>query len=248
MYEQDGVLVIEVGLSGVRFEDVSVRVQGAHLVIAARRPQEDGERRYHVRGRRVPRESVYEVILPPNVCPDQATATYVHGLLRVCIPLGAEESSSGTPIPIKELEDVRARGRRGVRAGRGSQGEERPGRGRQRSSVTGSISQTRRAGASRICDAWMDRAAVGEPLRAAAPAHRYDLCEACVPIDRKRGAWLRLLYATAITVPFAREVHDHLADAGPRRRTAISCRSDATSRPTAVPLPYSSAVRRLWPS
>jgi HSP20 family molecular chaperone IbpA len=194
MFEQDGALVIEVGLSGVRFEDVSVMVQGSHLVISARHSQEDGVRRYHLRGRRVPREFVHEVMLPPCVRPDLATATYLQGLLRVCIPLGSDGMSSGRPIPLKDLTAVsaaeEAEGRDYGFAGEmeGSPAGAEAVLGGAASVPGSGVRATPLAAAVRrcaLCDAWMDGAAHGAPPP---PDVRIQpgLCPACQPAERKR--------------------------------------------------------------
>lgn len=173
MYEQDGVLVVEVGLSGVRFEDVSVRVHGAHLVVAARRTQKSGERRYHLRGRRAPQEFLQEVMLPPHACPDQATATYAHGLLRVCVPLGAE--SCGTPIEVEHLLHAYATKEEGPAGAGKDKGGVLP--------VPGSGVSRRCA----LCNKWMDGDGDAAPAPdAPATRIRYDLCPTCVPAVRRR--------------------------------------------------------------
>lgn len=194
MFEQDGALVIEAGLSGVRFEDVSVMVQGSHLVISARHSQEDGVRRYHLRGRRVPREFVHEVMLPPCVRPDLATATYLQGLLRVCIPLGADGANSGRPIPLKDLTaacgadetDAREYGFAGEMDGSPAGAGAVLGGS---ASVLGSgVRPTPLAAAVRrcaLCDAWMDGAAHSAPPPPDVRI-RYGLCAACQPAVRTR--------------------------------------------------------------
>lgn len=99
VFEQEGALVVEVGLPGVRQEDICVKAEGCQLLIGARRPDEDGPRRYRIRGRRLLREYNHDLMLPPEAATEHATATYLRGLLRVRIPLAA-----GRPAPIREIE------------------------------------------------------------------------------------------------------------------------------------------------
>jgi hypothetical protein len=186
MFEEDGVLVVEVALAGVRFEDVSVRVHGTHLVVSALRPHPSGARRYHLRGRRAPQQLVQEVMLPPHACPDQATATYAHGLLRVCIPLGAEEPIFATPIAVEHR--VRAQGMgKGSPAGAGTdKGGVRPVPGSGFPLQSTPVATVRRCA---LCNAWMDGPAGDEPPADwVATRIRYGLCEACQPVGRERDA------------------------------------------------------------
>lgn len=99
MYERDEELVVEVGLPGMRMQDVSVMADGSRLVISARRPDEPGARHYHLRGSRVRREFTQEVTLPARARLELARASYEHGLLCVCIPLGSKDESTRRPIP-----------------------------------------------------------------------------------------------------------------------------------------------------
>jgi len=99
VFEHEGTLVVEVGLPGVRREDIFVKAEGAQLLIWARRPEEEeGHRRYRIRGRRLLREYNHDLMLPPEASPEQATATYLRGLLRVRIPLNV-----GRERPVCEI-------------------------------------------------------------------------------------------------------------------------------------------------
>jgi HSP20 family molecular chaperone IbpA len=187
MFEQEGSLVVEAGLSGVRFEDVSVMLRDSHLVISARRPPESGVRRYHLRGRRTPREFSREVMLPPNARADLATASYAHGLLRICIPLGRDAASSGRPIPVKDLTAAVAARRResrleqdgeGSPAGAGkAKGGPAPDPGSGLPSQPHAVSVRRCA----LCNAPMEAAAESGPL--SSDSRRFGLCAACRRID-----------------------------------------------------------------
>lgn len=99
VFEQEGALVVEVGLPGVRQEDICVKAEGSQLLIWARRPDEDGPRRYRIRGRRLLREYNHDLMLPPEAATEHATATFLRGLLRVRIPL-----SGARPAPVCQIE------------------------------------------------------------------------------------------------------------------------------------------------
>lgn len=99
VFEEEGALVVEVGLPGVRREDIFVKAEGTQLLIWARRPDEGGPRRYRIRGRRLASEYSHDLMLPPEASPERATATYLRGLLRVRIPLEEEPDA-----PSREIE------------------------------------------------------------------------------------------------------------------------------------------------
>jgi len=100
VYEQDGALFVEVGLPGVAHRDLSVSARGSQLLIWARRRPRTGERRYRVRGIRGPGVFSHDLTVPPEGRLDRATASYVHGLLRVRIPLAREDEVGERPIPV----------------------------------------------------------------------------------------------------------------------------------------------------
>jgi HSP20 family protein len=80
-------LVLEAALPGVRPEDVDISVLGDVLTVTAGSDEEsstaDGE--YQVREVRRGRVS-RSVSLPSGLRPDEASATFEHGLLRLSIP------------------------------------------------------------------------------------------------------------------------------------------------------------------
>ena len=191
MFEQEGSLVVEAALSGVRFEDVSVMVRDSHLVISARRAQEQGARRYHLRGRRIPSEFSHEVMLPPNAQLDLATASYVQGLLRICIPLGSYAASSGRPIPVKDPTAVRAVEKRErsqsrpLGEGKGSPAGAGSGKGGAAPVPGSGLPSPRQSPSVRrcaLCNVPMEPVPKGERL--SSDARRYGLCAACQSSDK----------------------------------------------------------------
>jgi HSP20 family protein len=91
--------VVKVDLAGVDPADVALEIRGRQLVIAGeRRPTEAGGRLYQqIEIEHGPFRRVVE--LGADVVADQASASYVDGMLQVEIPLAApEESVRRVPI------------------------------------------------------------------------------------------------------------------------------------------------------
>lgn len=102
VFEEEGLLVVEMALPGVRVEDLSINACGSRLLIWARRPGEGGERRYRVRGTRLPPCTSEEVALPPEARVADATALLKHGVLQVRIPLSGGTCEAVRPVPVNE--------------------------------------------------------------------------------------------------------------------------------------------------
>ena len=92
-------LVLEAALPGVRPEDVDISVLGDVLTVTAGSDEDsstaDGE--YQVREVRRGRVS-RSVSLPSGLRPDEASATFEHGMLRLSIP--RELPAERRPIPL----------------------------------------------------------------------------------------------------------------------------------------------------
>lgn len=188
VFEQEGVFYVEVGLPGVKLEEVSVKAQGSRLVVSARRVEEDGVRGCPQRGRRAPRSFAHDVTLPREARLDLATATYDQGLLRVCIPLDSDDVKPERPIPVedlsarsaetsgrskRELPDVVGGNPAGAGAGIGGPALV-PGSGLP---APPDAAPPRRCA---WCGDWMDAGAAEGPLPAQIPVS-YGLCPACPP-------------------------------------------------------------------
>jgi hypothetical protein len=172
MYERGEDLVVEVGLPGMRFADVSVMARGSQLVISAHSPEERAERRYHLRGSRVRRDFTHEVTLPEQARMDLASATYAHGLLRVCIPLGPDDTKMGRLIPLRDTT---------IREGGGSPGGAGVVNGGSASVPDPGFPASADAPLARRCawcGVWMDEVAATGPLPRAT-RFRYGLCDDC---------------------------------------------------------------------
>lgn len=101
VFEEQGLLVVEMALPGVCLEDLSINACGSRLLIWARRPR-GGERRYRVRGTRLPPCISEEVALPPEARVADATALLKHGVLQVRIPLSGGTCEAVRPVPVTE--------------------------------------------------------------------------------------------------------------------------------------------------
>ena len=99
--EYDDEFVVMADLPGFDREEIDVRATGDRLTIAAERDaeREDTERRYLRRERR--HESVTRTIeLPATATPENATATYRHGVLTVTMPLDDVDADEGHRIDV----------------------------------------------------------------------------------------------------------------------------------------------------
>jgi HSP20 family molecular chaperone IbpA len=171
LFEQDGELVVEVGLPGVRSEDISVMGHGSQLLISARRPHERGLRRYHLRGSRIPRQFSHEVTLPEQARMELAHASYVQGLLRVRIPLGPDDTKPSRAIPVSDAATLMGGSPGGAVEVEGGDSTV-PAPGVPRAS---DAALPRRCAA---CGEWMDGAAASGPPPPAT-RFRYALCDSC---------------------------------------------------------------------
>jgi HSP20 family protein len=101
VYEQDGAIMVEAELPGVKKEDIEVAIEDGELVIrgerkSERRTEEQGyyrmERSYGRFYRRLP--------LPDDVNPDQIEARFDNGVLNLRIPRQVPAQQEPKKIPI----------------------------------------------------------------------------------------------------------------------------------------------------
>lgn len=92
MYEEDGKLVVEVGVPGMKSEDIKVRVEGDRLIVEGKKEEEKEEKGKNYYRREMRRGEFRRVIgLPYEVDPDKANAKVENGVLVVTFPRVAEE-------------------------------------------------------------------------------------------------------------------------------------------------------------
>ena len=103
IYEQDGKLVYETELPGVKREDIHIKVEGNQLLVSgeAKRETDVQEENYVRMGRRVGRFQ-RSFPLPEQVDdPKSIEAKYEDGVLRVHVPLSSSITEEEKPIEIQ---------------------------------------------------------------------------------------------------------------------------------------------------
>ena len=98
MHKEDGKLIVEVELPGIRPEEIDIEVRDDIMTIKAERHEEDGENGcsvYHKYYRFVP--------LPEKVDSEKASATFENGLLEIRLPQPAELETKH--IEVKALKE-----------------------------------------------------------------------------------------------------------------------------------------------
>ena len=104
MYEDDNEYVVKVVMPGIKPEDVELTVTGDVLNVHGRsgeeKPQEDGNKRYHVRSSGY-REFSQSVSLPGPVMSDKATADCENGIITVHLPKAEEARAKRIQVQVK---------------------------------------------------------------------------------------------------------------------------------------------------
>jgi HSP20 family protein len=101
VYEADDQLTVAIPMPGAHHDTVAVSLSGRRLIVdaEARYPQ---EQQHYLQHEWSVGTSHREVELPKPVRSNGAKATLTHGILTVSMPIGSEEPSSSTPIPVTE--------------------------------------------------------------------------------------------------------------------------------------------------
>ena len=86
VYEDDGSLVIETELPGMKAEDIEVKLEGDRLTVRAERKESTKDARHHTRERYYG-EFYRSFTLPFPVREDGITARYQDGVLEVVLPM-----------------------------------------------------------------------------------------------------------------------------------------------------------------
>lgn len=107
VFESPEALVIEAALPGVKPEEVEVSVLGDVLTLTAGSESEAGADEDGYRWREVRRGKVTRsVTLPQGVAPDQASATFENGLLRLSIPKSQPVDRVRIPVTVPVAGDA----------------------------------------------------------------------------------------------------------------------------------------------
>lgn len=103
IYEQDGKLVYETELPGLKREDIQIRVEGNQLLVTGETKRETNvqDENYVRMGRRVGRFQ-RSFPLPEQIDdPKSIEAKYQDGILRIDVPLNASITEDEKPIEIE---------------------------------------------------------------------------------------------------------------------------------------------------
>ena len=101
VYESPDQITVAIPIPGAHHDTTSVFLQGRRLTVdaEARYPQ---EQQHYVQHEWSVGTSHREVELPRAVHGAGAKATLTHGILTISLPIGKEEQSSRTRIPVTE--------------------------------------------------------------------------------------------------------------------------------------------------
>lgn len=101
IYESPDQLTVAIPIPGAHHDTTSVELEGRRLTIdaEARYPQ---EQQHYLQHEWTVGSSRREIELPKAVRAAGAKALLTHGILTISLPIGKEESSSRTRIPVAE--------------------------------------------------------------------------------------------------------------------------------------------------
>jgi len=101
VYEANEQLTVAMPMPGAHHDTIDVRLEGRRLIVdaEARYPQ---EQQHYLQHEWSIGTSHRDVELPRPVRASGAKAMLTHGILTVSLPIGSEETSSRTRIPVTE--------------------------------------------------------------------------------------------------------------------------------------------------
>jgi len=101
VYEANDQLTVALPVPGAHHDTTEVILDGRTLIVRAeaRYPQ---EQQHYLRHEWSVGTSHREIELPKPVRAGGARAVLTHGILTISLPIGTEETSSRTPIPVTE--------------------------------------------------------------------------------------------------------------------------------------------------
>ena len=93
MYEEDGNLVIETELPGMKVEDIEVKLEGDRLTLRAEKKEESRKDARHHARERYYGEYYRTFTLPFHVREDEVKARYQDGILEVVLPRSEKDQT-----------------------------------------------------------------------------------------------------------------------------------------------------------
>jgi HSP20 family protein len=102
MREQDGQVIVEASVPGIKPEDIDVSVEDGTLTIKGETKSETEEKKegYLLKERRA--GSFYRSVrLPESVDPAKATSSYADGVLRVTMPKKPEKQAKKIKVEVQ---------------------------------------------------------------------------------------------------------------------------------------------------
>jgi HSP20 family protein len=102
--EESPRAVVKADLGGLDLSAVSLEISGRELVISGERPVQETEGRVYQQLEIETGPFRRVIRLNADVSPEEATATYEDGVLRVVLPL-VEQRESSHSVPVRRLEE-----------------------------------------------------------------------------------------------------------------------------------------------
>lgn len=101
VYEANDQLTVAIPIPGAHHDTTEVTLDGRTLIIRAeaRYPQ---EQQHYLQHEWSVGTSYREIVLPKPVRASGAKAVLTHGILTISLPVGTEETSSRTRLPVTE--------------------------------------------------------------------------------------------------------------------------------------------------
>lgn len=102
MYQTDDNVIVDTPVSGIKPEDIDIRISGNTLTIRGERKEEkEVKEENYVRKEMQMGKFYREVTLPVSVQPDKATATFENGILHLTLPKAEEIKPKRIPVKAK---------------------------------------------------------------------------------------------------------------------------------------------------
>lgn len=110
MYERDNQLIVCADLPGMKKDDIHVEITDEALVIYGERQHEFADTQDGYQRSERSYGSFYRVIpLPDDIDPEQMRASFQDGVLKITVPLPAQQRRQGRRIDIQESDSSQSR-------------------------------------------------------------------------------------------------------------------------------------------